>query len=139
MNRTTSQEGAIKSLLDVLSSSKDEEQPSKSLIAALGGKTTEKQETTDEQFKLPDLVATKEGEEMPKEEWELLKPLLKPSIKLKAYSRKGLNKEKIKLGVAMQREQEKQRAEELLQQDIDVELTQEEIDEKAWREEAKQQ
>ena len=39
----------------------------------------------------------------------------------------------------MQREQQKQRAEELLQQDIDVELTQEEIDEKAQREEAKQQ
>ena len=33
----------------------------------------------------------------------------------------------------MQREQQKQRAEELLQQDIDVELTQEEIDEKAQR------
>ena len=139
MNRVTSQEGASKSLLDVISSSKDEEQPSKSLIAALGGKSTERPETTNKQFKLPDLVAMKEGEEMPEEEWELLKLLPKPSIKLRAYPRKGFNKQKIKLGAAMQREQQKQRAEELLQQDIDIELTQEEIDEKTWREEAKQQ
>ena len=39
----------------------------------------------------------------------------------------------------MQREQQKQRAEELLQQGIDVELTQEEMDEKTRREVAKQQ
>ena len=39
----------------------------------------------------------------------------------------------------MQREQQKQRAEELLQQDINIELTQEEMDDKAWREDAKQQ
>ena len=136
MNRTTSQEGASKSLLDIIGSSKDEEQPIKSLIEALGGKTAEK---TDEQFTLPDLVATKEGEEMLKEERELLKPLLKPLIKPRAYPCKQIDKEKIKLGAAMQREQQKQRTEELLQQDIDVELTQEEMDEKAWREDAKQQ
>ena len=48
------------------------EQPSKSLITALGGKMTEKPETTDEQFKLPDLVseAMKEGEERLKKEWD---------------------------------------------------------------------
>ena len=47
-------------------------------------------EKTDEQFKLPDLVseATKEGEEMLEEERELLKPLRKPSIKLRAYPHK---------------------------------------------------
>ena len=55
-------------------------------------------EKKDEQFTLPDLVATKEGEEMPEEERELLKPLPKPSIKLRAYPRKGFNKEKIKVG-----------------------------------------
>ena len=101
MNRTTSQEGASKSLLDVIGSSKDEEQPSKSLIEALGGKTAEK---TDKQFTLPDLVATKEGEEMLEEEQELLKPLLKPLIKPRAYPCKQIDKEKIKLGAAMQRE-----------------------------------
>ena len=48
----------------------------------------------------------------------------KPSIKLRAYPRKQIDKEKIKLGAAMQREQQKQRAEELLQQDINVDLMQ---------------
>ena len=83
-------------------------------------------EKTDEQFKLPDLVseATKEGEERLEEEQELLKPLPKPLIKPKAYPRKWIDKEKIKLGAAIQREQQKQKAEELLQQDIDLELTQ---------------
>ena len=94
---------------------------------------------TDNQFKLPDLVAMKEGEEILEEEWELLKPLPKPLIKPRAYPCKWIDKEKIKLGAAMQREQQKQRAEELLQQDIDIELTQEEMDEKAQREDAKQQ
>ena len=74
-------------------------------------KTAEK---TDEQFKLPELVAMKEGEEILEEEQELLKPLPKPLIKLTAYPRKQIDKEKIKLGAAMQREQQKQRAEELL-------------------------
>ena len=124
MNTTTSEESASKSLLDIIASSKDEEQPSKSLIAALGGKTAEK---TDEQFKLLDLGAetAKEGEEMLEEERELLKPLPKPSIKLRAYPHKQIDKEKIKLGAAIQREQQKQKAEKLLQQDIDLELTQE--------------
>ena len=140
MNRTTSQESASKSLLDIISSSKDKEQPSKELMAALGGQTMEKMvDKMDEQFTLPDLVAMKEGEEMPKEEWELLKLLPKISIKPRAYPLKGFNKEKIKLEAAMQRKQQKQRAEELLQQDINIKLTQEEKDKKLWREEVKQQ
>ena len=71
MNRTASQGSASKSLLDVIASSKDEEQWSESLKAALGGKTGEGTAVTDEQFKLPDLVlpeAAKEGEEMLEEE-----------------------------------------------------------------------
>ena len=132
----TSLESTSKSLLDVIASSKDKEQPSKSLIAVLGGKTAEKM---DKQFKLPDLVATKEGEEMREEKRELLKPLPKPLIKPRAYPHKRIDKEKIKLGAAIQREQQKQKAEELLQKDIDVELTQEEMEEKACTEDAKQQ
>ena len=76
---------------------------------------------------------------MLEEEQELLKPLPKPLIKLRAYPHKWIDKEKIKLGAAIQREQQKQKAEEILQQDINIELTQEEIDEKAQREDAKQQ
>ena len=127
MNRTTSQESASKSLLDIIASLKDEEQPSESLIAVLGGKTAEETVASDEQFKLPDLVspeAVKEGEEMLEEERELLKPLPKPSIKPRAYSRKQIDKEKIKLGAAIQWEQQRQKAEQLLQQGIKLELTQ---------------
>ena len=109
------------------------------MIAVLGGKMTKKPEMTDKQFTLPDLVAMKEGKEMLEEERELLKSLPKLSIQLRTYPCKWIDKEKIKLGAAMQREQQKQRAEELLQQDIDIELTPEEMDEKAWREDEKQQ
>ena len=112
MNRTTSEESTSKSLLDIITSSKDEEQPRESLIAALGGKTAEETVVTDEQFKLPDLAlpeGVKEGEEMLKEERELLKPLPKPSIKPRAYSHKRIDKEKIKLGAALQREHQRQK------------------------------
>ena len=87
VNRT-SQESTSKSLLDVIAEGGDEEQPSKSLMAVLVRQTTEKMvEKMDEQFTLPDLVAMKEGKEMPEEEWELLKLLPKPSIKPRAYPR----------------------------------------------------
>ena len=53
MNRTATQGTVSKSLLDIIASSKDEEQLSESLIAALGGKTREEMTMTDEQLKLP--------------------------------------------------------------------------------------
>ena len=65
MNRTASQGTTSKGLLDIIASSKDEEQPSESLIAVLGGKTGEETAMMDKQFKLPDLVSpesVKEGE-----------------------------------------------------------------------------
>ena len=111
------------------------------MLAALGGRTTEEMVVMDEQFKLPDLgssEAMKEREETLEEERELLKPLPKPSVKLRSYSRKWIDKEKIKLGAAIQWEQQRQKVEELLQQDIEFELTQEEMEEKAWREDTKQ-
>ena len=49
------------------------------------------------------------------------------------------NKRQIKLGAALQREQQKKKAEDMLQQEVEPELTQEEIDEKTRKEEAKQQ
>ena len=48
------------------------------------------------------------------------------------------NKEKIKLGAVIQREQQRQKAEGMLQQDIELELMLEEIEDKAQMEEAKQ-
>ena len=108
---------------------------------ALGGKAEEQTVATDEQFKLPDMVSSesvREGHAASEQEWELLKPLLKPAIKPRSCFHTHYDKEKIKLGAAIQREQQRQKAEELLQQDIEVELMQEEIEEKALREDAKQ-
>ena len=60
--------------MDVIAAGGDEEQPNKSLMAMLVGQTIEKTvEKMDKQFTLPDLVAMKEGEEMPEEDWELFK------------------------------------------------------------------
>ena len=136
MYRTAPQgQGSVsKSLLDILAALKDEKQVSEPLIAALGGKATEGMVAMDDQFKLPDLVSSesvKEGQAASEQEQELLKPLLKPAIKPRSYFCTHYDKKKIKLGEAIQWEQQRQKAEELLQQDIELELTQEEIEEKA--------
>ena len=89
---------------------------------------------TDDQFKLPDLVSwesVKEGHAASEQEKELLKPLLKLAIKPRSYFRMHYDKKKIKLGAAIQWEQKRQKVKELLQQDIEFELTQEEMEEKA--------
>ena len=142
MNRTAPQGTVSKSLLDIIASSKHEEQPSKSLLAALGSKTVEgTTTTTDEQFKLLDLVSSesaKEREAVLEAEQELFKPLPKPAVKQRSYSLTRFNKEQIKLGAEIQCKQQRQKAEELLQQDVQLELTQEEIEDKARKEEAKQ-
>ena len=130
-----------KGLLDIITSSKDESQPSQLLIAVLGGKTREETATTDEHFTLPDLVlpeSTKEREAEVEEERDLLKPLLKPAIKPRAYSHTHFNKEKIKIGAAIQHEQQRQRAQGLLQQGVELELMQEEMEKKARKEDARQ-
>ena len=131
-----------KGLLDVIASSRDEEQPSESLMAALSEKTRKGMTTTmDEQFKLPDLVSPElaRGREVALEaERELLKSLPKPAIKPRAYSRTHFDKEKITFGAMIQREQQRQKAEGMLQWDVELELTLEEIEDRAQKEEAKQ-
>ena len=143
MNRTAPQgQGTVsKGLLDIIAASKDEERPSELLIAAFGGMAGEGTVAMDEQFKLLDLVSSESSRERQaalEEECELLKPLPKPAIKPRSYSCTHYDKEKIKLGAAIQWEQQRQKAEELLQQDIEFELTQEEIEEEARREDTKQ-
>ena len=136
MNRTTPQATASRSLLDVITSLRDEEQPSELLIAALGGKAGEGMAMMDEQFKLLDLASTelaKEGETALEEEQELLKLLPKPTIKPRAYSYRCFDKEKIKLGAAIQHEQQRLKAEGLLQQDVEEKLMQEEVEDKAQK------
>ena len=105
----------------------------------LGGEP-KKGTTTDDPFKLPDLVTpktTKEGEVELEEERELLKPLQQPAIKPQAYTHSHFDKAKIKLGVAIQCEQQKQRAEKWLEQDVEFEKTADELKNIARKEEAK--
>ena len=136
------QETLTKGLLDIIALSNDEEQPNQSLIVALGSDTRKEtsEAMTDEQSKLPDLVmpkSTKEGETEMEQEGELLKPLPKPSLKPQAYSGTHFDKTKIKTGAAIQREQQQQRVERLLEQDTEPELTMEEMENIARKEEVR--
>ena len=117
--------------MDALAASKDEEPASESLIAALGGKTREGSIAMDDQFKLPDLVSSeaKEGQVPLQEERELLQPLPKLVSKPRTYFHTHYDKRQIKLGAALQREQQKKKAEDMLQREVEPELTQEEIEE----------
>ena len=110
-----------------------------SLMAALGGKSTTTLTTAEDQFKLPDLVSSEVKEQTSCLEQELLKPLPKPAIKPHKYFRTHFSNEQIKLGATLQREQQKQRVEDALQQQGEIELTQEEMDEMMRKEQAKQE
>ena len=134
------QGGASRSLLDMLAAAKDDEAASDSLIVALEGKSTVDSTVTDDQFKLPDLVSSEAKEQtLSQQEQELLKPLLRPISKPQKYFCTHFSKEQIKLGAALQREQQKKKAEDALQQGGEIELTQEEIDEMMCKEQAKQE
>ena len=134
------QGGASRSLLDMLAAAKDDETASNSLIAALGGKSTVSLTVTDDQFKLPDFVPSEAKEQMSiQQEQELLKPLPRPVSKPRKYFCTHFSKEQIKLGAALQREQQKKKVEDALQQGGEIEPTQEEIDEMMHKEQAKQE
>ena len=134
------QGGASRSLLDVLAAGKEDEVASDSLMAALGGKSTEHSSAPEDQFKLPDLVSSEVAEQMLSwQEQELLKPLPRPVSKPHKYFCTHFSKEQIKLGAALQREQQKKKAEEALQQGDEVEQIQEELDEMLCKEQSKQE
>ena len=119
MYRANPQEqgGASRSLLDVLAAGKEDEVASDSLIAVLGGKPMVESTATDDQFKLPDLVSSEAKEQTSiQQEQELLKPLPRPVSKPLKYFRTHFSKEQIKLGAALQREQQKKKVEDALQQ-----------------------
>ena len=110
------------------------------MIAALGGKSMVESTATDDQFKLPDLVSSEAKEQtLSQHEQELLKPLPRPVSKPRKYFRTHFSKEQIKLGAALQREQQKKKAEDALQQGGEIEPMQEEIDERMQKEQAKQE
>ena len=142
MYRANPQEqgGVSRSLLDMLAAVKEDEAASDSLIVALGGKSAVDSTGTDDQFKLPDLVSSEAKEQMSsQQEQELLKPLSRPVSKPQKYFRTHFSKEQIKLGAALQREQQKKKTEDALQQGGEIEPTQEEIDERMCKEQAKQE
>ena len=70
-----------------------------------------------------------------------MKPLQQPVSKPQKYIRTHFNKEQIKIGAAIQRKQQRKRAEDMLQLegDIEVELTQEEVEENIHKEQLKKE
>ena len=133
------QTSVSKGLLQALVQLKEEEMARSSLIVALEGMTLGESVAFEDQFKLPDLVSMEGGEQMSLQEKKLLKPPQQPVSKPQKYICTKLNKEKIKIGAALQREQQRRRAEEVLQLEEDVELTQEEVEEKQHKEQRKKE
>ena len=123
----------------MITASKEDEATSDLLIAALGGKSAVDSTATDDQFKLPDLVSSEVKEEtLSQQEQELLKPLSKPVSKPRKYFCTHFSKAQIKLGAALQREQQKKRVEDALQQG-ELKPMVEQIDEEMCKEQAKQE
>ena len=133
------QAGVSKGLLQALVQSKKDEMASSSLIAALKGTTPRESADFEEQFKLLDLVSMEGGEQISLQEKELLKPLQQPISKPCKYIRTRFNKEQIKIGAALQREQQRKKAKEALQFKEDVDLAQEEVEEKQCKEQRKKE
>ena len=95
----------------------------------------------EDQFKLPDLVSMEGGEQTSQQERDLLKPPQQPASKPRKYIRTHFNKEWIKIGAAIQREQQRKRAKDALQLkgDIKDELTREEVEENIHKEQLKKE
>ena len=143
MYRTEPKEQASvsKSLLQALAQSKQDETTSRSLIVALEGTAMGESVSFEDQFKLPYLVSMEGGEQTSQQEKELLKPLQPPVSRPRKYICTHFNKEKIKIGAAIQREEQRKRAEDVLQLkgDIEDELTQEEVEENIHKEQLKKE
>ena len=141
MYRTELKEKAdvSKSLLQALSQSKEDETTSRSLIVALEGRTTGEAVSFEDQFKLPDLVSVEGGDQTSQRDKKLLKPLQQPVSKPQKYIHMHFKKEKIKIGAAIQREE--QRAEDALQLkgNIEEDLTQEKVEENTRKEQLKKE
>ena len=133
--------GVSKGLLQALSQLKEDEMTSRSLIAALEGTDTGEAVYFKDQFKLPDPVLMEGGDQILQQEKELLKPPQRPVSRPQKYIRMHFNKEKIKIGVAIQREEQRKRAEDALQSkgDVEQDLTQAEVKENTRKEQLKKE
>ena len=133
--------GVSKSLLQALSQSKEDEMTSRSLIAALEGTDMGEAVSFEDQFKLSHLVLTEGGDQISQCEKELLKPHQRPVSRPRKYICTHFNKEKIKIGAAIQREEQRKRAEDALQSrgDVEQDLTQAEVEENTHKEQLKKE
>ena len=95
----------------------------------------------EDQFKLLDLVLTEGGDQTSQQEKELLKPPQWPVSKPRKYICTYFNKEKIKIGATIQREEHRKKAEDVLQLkgNIKEDLTQEELEENTHKEKLKKE
>ena len=125
-----------KGLFQALSASKQGENVSRSLLAAMGEPAKEVSEIVEEQFKLPDLVAPEVQKDISGIEKELFIKLKKPVSKPRQYFRTHFDKQQIKQGAAIQREQQMKKAEEALKsKDPEEEEAVQEIDEEEMQKE----
>ena len=88
---------------------------------ALEGTSMGEAASFEDQFKLPDLVSMEGGDQTSQREKELLKPPQRPVSKPRKYIRTHFNKEKIKIGAAIKREEQRKRADDVLQLRGDIE------------------
>ena len=143
MYRTEQKETACvsKGLLQALAQLKEDETTSRSLIAALEGTATGEVTSFEGQFKLPDLVLTEGADQTSQQEKELLKPPQQPVSKPQKYICMHFNKENIKIGATIQREEQRKRAEDALQLrgDVEEDSTQAEVEEKTGKEQLKKE
>ena len=100
-----------KGLLQALGGSKQGEKVSGLLLAAMGVCCSE---SVEEQFKLPDLVASEVQEDTSRKEKELFIKLKQPASKPRKYFRSHFDKQQIKQGGTIQREQQMKKVEEEL-------------------------
>ena len=128
--------GMSKGLLQALGGPKQEEKVSGSLLAAMGEPAREVSESVEEQFKLPDLVASKVQEDTSRKEKELFIKPKQPASKPRQYFRTHFDKQQIKQGATIQREQQMKKVEEALKsKDPEEEEAMQEIDEEQMRKE----
>ena len=125
-----------KGLLQALGGSKQGEKVSGSLLTAMGEPAREVSESVEEQFKLLDLVASEVQEDTSRKEEELFIKLKQPASKPRRYFRTRFDKQQIKQGAAIQREQQMKKAEEALKlKDPEEEEAVQKIDEEEMRKE----
>ena len=96
----------------------------------MGEPAKEVSESVEEQFKLPDLVASEVQEDTSRKEKELFIKLKQPASKPRQYFQTHFDKQSIKQGATIQREQQMKKAEEALKsKDPEEEEAVQEIDE----------